>query len=60
MLVLTRKKGEAIKIGEDVFIRVLGVSGEQIRLGFEAPKEISIVRTELIDRANKKAVNAEV
>lgn len=49
MLVLTRRVGEAVKLGEEITIRVLGVNGGQIRLGFDAPKETNIVRTELLE-----------
>lgn len=49
MLVLTRRVGEAVKLGEEITVRVLGISGGQIRLGFDAPKETNIVRTELLE-----------
>lgn len=49
MLVLTRRTGEAVQIGDkQVVVRVLGVKGGQVRLGFEAPKDTNIVRTELL------------
>lgn len=47
MLNLTRKIGETIVIGEDVFITILGVKGNQIRIGFEAPSHVSIHRREI-------------
>lgn len=40
MLVLTRRRGEAIYIGDDVTVRVLGVEGGQVRIGVEAPKRL--------------------
>ena len=49
MLVLSRKADESIVIDERITITVLEVRGNQIRLGIEAPKEISIMREELID-----------
>lgn len=49
MLVLTRRVGEAVKLGEEITVRVLGISGGQIRMGFDAPKETNIVRTELLE-----------
>ena len=49
MLVLTRRVGEAVKLGEEITIRVLGINVGQIRLGFDAPKETNIVRTELLE-----------
>lgn len=53
MLILTRRPGEAIQIGNDVIVRILSVNGSQIRIGIEAPKETNIVRTELIDQTKK-------
>ncbi len=48
MLVLTRKKGEAIHIGNDVEVRVLSVQGNRVRLGIEAPAHIDVRRGELV------------
>ena len=48
MLVLTRKPGERIVIGEDITVTVLEVQGNRIRLGIEAPKEIPVMREELV------------
>ena len=53
MLILTRRVGEAIYIGDNVVVRVLGTKGGQVRIGIEAPKETSIVRTELINKPKK-------
>lgn len=50
MLVLSRKVGEEIVIGDNVRVRVLSVQGNQIRLGFVAPREVSIQRLELLQR----------
>jgi len=47
MLLLTRRVGETVMIGDDVTVTVLGVKGNQIRLGFEAPKETKILREEI-------------
>jgi carbon storage regulator len=47
MLVLTRKLGESIHIGNDIRVTVLSVHGHQVRLGFSAPDEVRIVREEL-------------
>ncbi len=47
MLVLSRKTGESIVIGDGIVIRVLGMNGRAIRLGIEAPPEVSIRREEL-------------
>ena len=47
MLILTRKSGETITIGENIQIRVLGVKGGQVRIGIDAPREISVNREEV-------------
>lgn len=47
MLILTRKSGETITIGEDIQIRVLGVKGGQVRIGVDAPREVAVNREEL-------------
>ena len=47
MLILTRRTGEALKIGADVSITVLGVKGNQVRLGIQAPKEVAVFREEI-------------
>lgn len=47
MLVLTRKEGEQIKIGENITLTVVRVSGNKVRLGIDAPPDVLVVRTEL-------------
>lgn len=62
MLVLTRKLGETIVIGDDIVIKVVDIHGKQIRLGIEAPTEISIFRGEIYDRIqeeNRKGLIAD-
>ena len=49
MLVLSRKVGEEIVIDQSIRLRVLGINGNQIRLGFIAPRDISIQRQELLE-----------
>jgi carbon storage regulator len=49
MLVLTRKKEQSIIIGGDIEIMVLGVSGDKVRLGIDAPREVEVFRKEVID-----------
>ncbi|QHS23289.1 carbon storage regulator CsrA [Virgibacillus sp. MSP4-1] len=58
MLVLTRKIGESIQIGDDITIKVVGVDGDQIKLGIDAPKHVDIHRQEIyqmIQEENKAA-----
>ena len=50
MLILTRRVGESLIIGDDVVINILGVKGNQIRIGVNAPKEISVHREEIYNR----------
>ncbi|APF19151.1 carbon storage regulator CsrA [Caldithrix abyssi] len=50
MLVLTRRLGEAITIGDDIRIVVVDISGNQIKLGIDAPKDVEIYREELYKR----------
>ncbi|MBO6009244.1 MAG: carbon storage regulator CsrA [Ruminobacter sp.] len=50
MLILTRRLGEAITIGKDVKLTVLSIKGNQVRIGVDAPKEVSIQRSELIEK----------
>ncbi len=57
MLALTRKKGSSIMIGSDIEITVLGIQGEQVKLGIVAPKEISVHRKEIFEQIQKE--NAE-
>ena len=50
MLILTRKVGESVLIGNDISITVLSVRGNQVKLGVEAPKEVSVHREEIYQR----------
>jgi carbon storage regulator len=50
MLILTRRVGEAVMIGEEVTVTVLGVKGNQVRIGVNAPKTVSVHREEIFDR----------
>ena len=50
MLVLSRKKGERIVIGENITVTVLEVSGDRVRLGFEGPREVPVHREEVHSR----------
>ena len=50
MLVLTRRTGESIMIGDEIEIKILDVSGEKVRVGIDAPREINVYRTEVFER----------
>ena len=50
MLILTRRVGESVVIGEDVTVTVLGVKGNQVRIGVNAPRSVSVHREEIYDR----------
>lgn len=55
MLVLTRKRGEAIHIGDGIAVTVLEVHGDRVRLGFDAPVEVPIHRQEVHERIAESA-----
>ena len=47
MLVLSRKKGERVVVGKDIFVKVIDIRGDRVKLGFEGPDEVPIHREEL-------------
>jgi len=57
MLILTRRVGETVIIGNDVDVTVLGVKGNQVRLGVKAPKEIAVHREEIYQRICQEQQN---
>jgi carbon storage regulator len=63
MLVLTRKKDQAIMLGDNIEITILEIKGDQIRLGIAAPKDLTILRKELyieVTQENQAALNINV
>ncbi|MCO7176438.1 carbon storage regulator CsrA [Sporolactobacillus kofuensis] len=63
MLILTRKLGEAIRIGDDIEVKIVGIAGDQIKLGISAPRDIDVNRAEIyeaIQKENSQATQADL
>lgn len=56
MLILTRRVGESLMVGDDVTITVLGVKGNQVRIGVNAPKDVGVHREEIYQRIQREKI----
>ncbi|MBS0399673.1 MAG: carbon storage regulator CsrA, partial [Proteobacteria bacterium] len=54
MLILTRRVGETVMIGNEITVTVLGVKGNQVRIGVNAPKDVSVHREEIYERIKRE------
>jgi carbon storage regulator len=59
MLILTRRVGEAVMIGNDVTVTVLGVKGNQVRIGVNAPRDVAVHREEIFERIKREEQDVE-
>jgi carbon storage regulator len=59
MLILTRRVGETVMIGNDVTVTVLGVKGNQVRIGVNAPRDVAVHREEIFERIKREEKDGE-
>ncbi|MGI6084076.1 MAG: carbon storage regulator CsrA [Acetivibrionales bacterium] len=58
MLVLTRKKGQSLMIGHDIEVSIIDIQGDQVRIGIDAPRSVTIHRKEIYDEIKKENLSA--
>jgi len=54
MLILSRRLGESLRIGDNITVEVVGVKGNQVRIGISAPKDIPVLREEIVERIERE------
>lgn len=59
MLILTRRAGEAVRIGDDIEVMVMAVSGSQVRIGINAPRDVAVDREEIAERKRRDRESSE-
>lgn len=60
MLILTRRIGESLTIGEDIKITLLGIKGNQVRIGIDAPRDVEVHREEIYDKIKRETRKANL
>ena len=58
MLILTRRAGETLMVGDEVTVTVLGVKGNQVRIGINAPRDVAVHREEIYEKINQEKMES--